>query len=69
MSEQSKTTLSPGAAQIVEKLHARAEAALAPLAREMRLMGWPTAYQSILWETVATVALVKAREAEHGKQS
>ena len=68
---QSRTTASPSpaATKLVVRLRDRATRTLAPLHREMRVMGWAPEYRAIMWETVAMEALALAREASSGKQS
>lgn len=68
MTEQKTTrALSPEAAKLVAKIEAKAAATVAPLAREMRILAWPSHYRAIMWEAVAAAALVKAGEAKDGK--
>ena len=49
---------------MAEALHRKAGVTLAPLAREMALMGWKPEFRAILWMAVAREAERLAAEAE-----
>ena len=48
---------------VAEKIEKKARNALEPLAREMKIMGWPAQFQAIMWEAVAHSASLLAAEA------
>lgn len=51
----------------VRRLESRITAAIEPLRREMRLMGWPAEHRTVVWEAVARRAMELAVEAEKEK--
>lgn len=50
--------------QTAERLLQKAEGALDPLAREMKVMRWPPEFRAILWDAVARRAALLAAEAD-----
>ena len=51
---------------VAVKIEAKVTALLEPLAREVRIMGWPPEYAAIMWEAVAMKAMARAQEAQRG---
>jgi hypothetical protein len=48
---------------LATKISAKAEDAVAGIEREMIIMKWPNEFRAIMWEAVAAVAAIRARQA------
>ena len=51
---------------LATKIASKAENHLDPLEREMR--SWPAEFRAIMWETVANIAAIRAKEARDAQQ-
>lgn len=54
------------AEKLLEKINTKVLALLEPLAREMRIMGWPPHHAEVMWKTVALDALERAKKVGNG---
>lgn len=52
---------------LATKISTKAEGALDSLEREMIVMKWPAEFRVIMWEAVAAVATIRARQAKSPK--
>lgn len=57
----------PAHLAVAARVQSRITAAIEPLRREMRIMGWPAEHRTVVWEAVARRAMELAVEAEKEK--